>query len=370
MSRITVVLPVYNHDRYLEQTLHSLDNQDYQDFEIVAVDDGSTDQSFQILQQHRPNVTVIQSRHAGPAAARNRAIEATDSEFVAFMDADDLCSRERLRIQIEKLENENLDLVASTLSFIDSDGLPLPGIWERPEEAVHHHWGALLERNWIGTPSVMLRRSVLNNVGLFDEQFSHAEDYDLWLRIGRAHRIGYVPATLIQCRRHAANMSMNIGSHQQFERIALQKVARGEAYTAFSRLYAQAQPRSEAWIWFLLRRGDPAFADETELAIKQYPASRSLRFALGVYQFDSAQYNAALDTFESLKDSEASARHNLGVVFARRGDFQAAQSHFHAALQLRPDYHDAQYNLAALRNGHEVRLTRRPLRERLVPICR
>src|SRR5262245_28691109 len=154
MSRITIVLPVYNHERYLEQTLRSLFAQDYADFQIVAINDGSADASLDILNSHRHRALVIDSLHEGPAAARNRGLRATDSEFVAFMDSDDLCRPERLRLQVEQLET--VDLVASALSFIDARGQTLPGIWARPAEAAKHYWGSLVERNWIGTPSVMI----------------------------------------------------------------------------------------------------------------------------------------------------------------------------------------------------------------------
>jgi glycosyltransferase involved in cell wall biosynthesis len=368
MPRITAVLPVYNHERYVERTLHSLFAQDCSDFQIVAVDDGSTDSSLEILNRNRPRIEVIQGSHAGPAAARNKAIEVTDSEFIAFMDADDLCATERLRVQLKALESGNLDLAASALHFIDASGEPLPGAWRRPAHAANDYWGSLLERNWIGTPSVMVRRSVLDAVGLFDEKFTHAEDYDLWLRIARAHTIGYIDSPLIQCRRHSSNTSISIGSHQHFERMALQKVDRLEAWTAFNHLYAQGQQRAEAWIWFLLRTGDPVFSEEALFAIAQHPHSRSLRFALGVFQCDSGQHEEALVTFHALKERDAACVHNLGVIFALCGDIQSAAAHLQAALGLRPGYHDAQYNLTALRDGQELRLTRRPFREYLVPM--
>ena len=224
MPRVTVVLPVFNHERYVEDALHSIFAQTYPDFEIAAVDDGSTDASLEILHRYRSRVKIIEGSHGGPAAARNRAIAATDSEFVAFMDADDVCSPERLRLSLAKLEIEGFDVIASALSFIDASGEPLPGEWARPGHAANDHWASLLERNWIGTPSVLLRRSVLDSTGLFDEKFTHAEDYDLWLRIGRGHSIGYIESPLIQCRRHGANTSGSIESHQYFERMALQKV--------------------------------------------------------------------------------------------------------------------------------------------------
>jgi GT2 family glycosyltransferase len=368
MPRITVVVPVYNHEPYVEQTLYSLFAQDCSDYQIVAVDDGSSDGSLEVLNRNRSRITIIQTPHQGAAAARNRAIEATDSEFVAFMDADDLCAPGRLRLSLEKFQTENIDLVASTLSFIDASGQSLSGVWTCPPGAANDYWASLLERNWIGTPSVMVRRRVLDAVGAFDETFTHAEDYDLWLRIGREHSIGYIDAPQVQCRRHRTNTSINIRSHHHFERMALQKVDRMEAWTAFNHLYAGRQERAEAWIWFLLRSGDSEFSDEIRFALTQHPHSHSLRFALGVFQCDSAQYEEALGAFRALKEQDAAALHNLGVVFAFCGDIKAASSHLEAALRLRTDYYDAQYNLAALRDGLDLRLTRRPFRKHLVPM--
>ena len=85
MPSVTVVMPVYNHADYVEQALASLYRQTFKDFEIVAVDDGSSDRSLNILNCHRERIRVIESIHSGPAAARNRALHTTDSEFVAFM---------------------------------------------------------------------------------------------------------------------------------------------------------------------------------------------------------------------------------------------------------------------------------------------
>ena len=368
MSRVTVVLPVYNHAHYVEHTLRSLFAQTYSDFEIAAVNDGSTDASLEILNRHAARLTVIESSHEGPAVARNRAIEATDSEFIAFMDADDMCSPQRLEWSLAKLENEQLDFVASALSFIDGNGESLPGSWTCPSQANTNYWGSLLERNWIGTPSVMVRRDALHRVGLFDERFTHAEDYDLWLRVGCASSIGYIDSPLIQCRRHDANNSINIDSHQYFERMALQKVDRMEAWKAFNKLYAGAPKATEAWIWFLLRSGDPAFVEESAFAIAQHPQSQAVRFALGVFAWDTGRYDRAVATFQQLKDQDLASLHNFAVSLARCGERRAALFHLETAIGIRPDYHDAQYNLAALRAGRQPRLTRRPLREHLVPM--
>lgn len=370
MPRITVVLPVYNHENYVGKTLDSLFAQDYADFRIIAVDDGSTDGSLAVLNSFGDRIDVLKSDHGGPAAARNLAIQATDSEFIAFMDADDLCEPERFRLSIEKIARDDIDLVATAMRFVDSDSMPLPGIWRRPPEAANDLWGSLLERNWIGTPTVTVRRNALDRAGWFDEAFSHSEDYDLWLRIGAEHRIGFIETPLIQCRRHALNTSIEIGSHQNFERLALQKVDRRRARAALARLHDSAERRAEAWIWFLLRSGDARFLEEAVGVLDKHPESESLRFALGVFQHDAGWYREAIRTFSVLKARDSASVNNIGVLMSLCGDSETALFHLQSALQSRPDYYDARYNLDALKNGDRLRLTRRPFRAQPIAMIR
>jgi glycosyltransferase involved in cell wall biosynthesis len=370
MPRVTVVIPVYNHEKYLQKTLNALFDQDYTDYQIISVDDGSSDASLEILKRNSDRIRVIEGRHQGAAATRNTAIHAADSEFIAFMDADDLCSRERLRLSVEKFETEAVDLVASALTFIDSSGKPLPGLWTCPPEGPNDYWGSLLERNWIGTPSVMVRRRVLEAAGWFDEDFTHAEDYDLWLRIGEEHPIGFLDRPLIQCRRHSMNTSLDIGTHQHFERIALQKIDRRRARAAFNRLHSTADRQLEAWIWFLLRSGDARFLEEALPAITRHPESDSLRFALGVFQYDAGWYRDAVMTFAVLRSRDTASLHNVGVLMSLCGDTDAACHHLETALRLRPDYYDARHNLDAIKKGNQLRLTRRPFRSQPVAMIR
>src|SRR5262245_41476463 len=135
MPRISVVVPNYNHAAYIGETLDHVVRQTFQDWELVVVDDGSTDASLQVLNEYQSCVRVLRSAHKGPAAARNLGIAATDAEYIAFMDADDLCQPQRLEVQIEKIQSERLDLVASALSFIDAQGRTIPGLWTCPAHA-------------------------------------------------------------------------------------------------------------------------------------------------------------------------------------------------------------------------------------------
>src|SRR5262245_3195106 len=115
MPRVSVVIPNYNHAAYIGETLDHVVKQTFRDWEMIVVDDGSTDASLKVFEGY-PRLTVLRSEHKGPAAARNIGIAASDSEYVAFMDADDLCHSRRLELQVHKLETQKLDFVASALS--------------------------------------------------------------------------------------------------------------------------------------------------------------------------------------------------------------------------------------------------------------
>src|SRR5438132_10662624 len=187
MPRISDVIPYYNNADYIVETLDHIVRQTLRDWELVVIDDGSMDASLEILSQYQSRLRVLRSEHRGPAAARNIGIAATDAEYIAFIDADDLCEPRRFELQIHKLQNENLDLVASALSFIDAQGWPIPGLWTCPLHARRDYWASLVERISIRTPSGLSRRSSLSSTAVSDEEFTHREDDDPWLRVGRGY---------------------------------------------------------------------------------------------------------------------------------------------------------------------------------------
>lgn len=367
MPRVTLVLPVFNGANFIRRAVQSVKEQTYRDLHLVIVDDGSRDASIHELAEQL-GITLILGPHRGAAAARNRALVRGDSEFIGFMDADDYSFPHRIAAQVAEMERGKLDLVASELRFVDENGLPLPGSWKRPAHAEREPWGSLLERNWIGTPGVLLRRTLLKDIGYFDEEFTHAEDYDLWLRAGRAHRIGYVDEPLVLCRRHIGNTSRNFAAHQHFERRALQKVPAAEALAAFRRLYSRPSEQEEAWIWFLLRSGHPGLQAALEGALARNPGSVVLRFALGIRLNDAGALDDACSVFTEIRDVDAAARNNAAVLEVACGKKDSAKEQLERALENHPEYYDAKHNLRALAGNQPLRLTRRPFRADLVPV--
>jgi len=202
---ISVLLPVYNGERYLARALQSILNQTYQDFELIAVNDGSQDRSQQILDEFAsrdPRVRPIELPHVGLVRAFNVGLDAARGELIARMDGDDEALPERFDIQVQYLqEHPEVVMVGSQVMQIDEDDdllAPLPGL-EIEHEKIDQ---SLLELGWpIVHPTVMIRVDALRAVGGYPDIFPH-EDHDLFLRLAEYGRLANVPQTLLRYRRH------------------------------------------------------------------------------------------------------------------------------------------------------------------------
>lgn len=196
MKLVSVVVPVYNVEAYIAETIQSILNQSYSNFEILIVNDGSSDRSIEIIQTFDdPRITVIHQENQGVSAARNRGIAQAKGEYIALIDGDDIWDPEKLQKHVEHLENSpQIGLSFCRSAFIDLKGNPL-GIYQMPRltNIEPHH---ILCRNPIGNGSVpVIRRAALEaikhpstrNNGLsmayFDESLHHLEDVECWLRI-------------------------------------------------------------------------------------------------------------------------------------------------------------------------------------------
>jgi GT2 family glycosyltransferase len=184
---IAVVIPAYNLARYLPEAIEGVLAQtiDPSRLEILVIDDGSTDETPVVASRYAPRVRCISQPNRGLPAARNRGLAETTAPHVTFLDADDRILPEKLATEIAVFEADpGAGLVYSGWRYIDADGDPLPQRgWSREEGDV---LGRLLLGNLIHPHAALVRRSLVEAVGAFDESLTSVEDWDLWLRITMA----------------------------------------------------------------------------------------------------------------------------------------------------------------------------------------
>lgn len=182
MPEISVIIPTYNRCHLLCDAIDSVLNQDFTDYEIIIIDDGSTDRTYKILTKYNRNFRYIYQSTGGVSKARNTGIKAAQGNFIAFLDSDDLWEREKLCLQWEFFQNHPDAYLCYTREkwFRNNSWVTLPQAYQPGN---NHLLPKLLKRCFIGTSSVMARKELFSLIGYFDETIPICEDLDLWLRI-------------------------------------------------------------------------------------------------------------------------------------------------------------------------------------------
>ena len=230
---VSVVVPAYNAERYLEQTLYALVTQSYTNFEIIVVDDGSEDGTLQItktMAQRYSQIRVIHQPNRGVASARNRGIEEARGEFIAPIDADDIWFPDAVMKLANCLHNSDACIgVAYGWSLtLDEDGLLDGGLC--CSQIAGDVLGTLICHDFLGTASAtMIRRECFEKVGGYDPQFrtestQGCEDWDLYLRIAQYYQFAVVPEFLFGYRRLRTSMSSNAHAMAKSHGYLLEKV--------------------------------------------------------------------------------------------------------------------------------------------------
>lgn len=233
LPRVTVVMPVYNGAAYLAQALDSALAQTFRSFEIVVVDDGSTDGSGDIaieFQRRFPErILVLQQANAGLPSARNLALASGSGEYFALLDADDVWLPEHLQQAVAALDADpDLGLVHADVCRIDARGASL-GTWKRDWSREPDAFLAIaLRREHVACCTAVFSRECWESVGGFDPMFTGlgCEDRDLWLRIAGRYRMRYLDTVTARYRVHAGGISKRRGRMIEARMLLLRKVAR------------------------------------------------------------------------------------------------------------------------------------------------
>jgi glycosyltransferase involved in cell wall biosynthesis len=209
MAKVSIVIPTYNMANYLPLALDSALAQDYADIEIVIVDDGSTDDTYEVIRPYLPRIRYFRQEQQGVAPARNRALELARGEYVRFLDADDALCPDALSPQVDLLEQHpQVALVHGQAHVMDSDGkmqglrrspLPNGAATVTPSARAFRR---LLRGCDICASTVMVRMTALQRVGPFQQESVPGEDWDVWLRIAAYYDQAYIPRPLAYYRVH------------------------------------------------------------------------------------------------------------------------------------------------------------------------
>jgi glycosyltransferase involved in cell wall biosynthesis len=207
---VSVLMPVYNSQRYVAQAVESILQQTFADFELIILNDGSTDRSLSILQRYAardPRIQLISRENRGIAPTRNELLAQASGEFIAMMDSDDVAFPQRLARQVQFLQQHSQVIcLGSSYELIDARSRPITTL----AVPLHHaeiQRQALAGHASVFQPCAMMRRAAVMRIGGYDATLKQAEDLDLWLRLGEIGELANLAEPLVQYRLHPKSIS-------------------------------------------------------------------------------------------------------------------------------------------------------------------
>jgi glycosyltransferase involved in cell wall biosynthesis len=209
-EKVSVIIPTYNRPRWLPETIESVLNQTYSCIEIILVNDGSTDNTEEVLEPYIDKIKYIYKENGGPGSAVNAGIMAATGKYIARLDDDDVFLPEKVELQVRMFQQRpELGLVATDNYIIDTEG-EIVETRRVLDFSKHGAFLTLLQHCIFSQPTVMVRRKCHDKVGLYRN--TYAQDYDMWLRMARAYPLDVIHSPLAMYRRHYSNRSGRLSS--------------------------------------------------------------------------------------------------------------------------------------------------------------
>lgn len=262
-NEVSVIIPTYNRGWIIKESIDSVFSQTFDAFELIVVDDGSDDNTSEILDSYGNKLRIIRQANQGVSAARNRGIIASSGEFIALLDSDDLWLPEKLDRQMSFFRNNPDAVICQTQEIWIRNG-------KRVNPCKHHKKlsGMIFEPSLnlclVSPSAVMFKRELMDMVGFFDERFPACEDYDLWLRVSLAYPVYLIDEALIIKRGgHSDQLSRN-PMLDKYRIKAIKKLLNQNILTSEQRKAAVAKLKEKCLIYATgcKKRGRHQEADE------------------------------------------------------------------------------------------------------------
>lgn len=221
---LSVIIPTFNRSSFLSRSINSVLNQSFKDFKLIVVDDGSFDDTSDLINKNYKNIIYLYQTNKGVSSARNLGIKKSQSEWIAFLDSDDEWHPKKLELQVKELKKNPSYLVCHTNEKWIKNGKHLN------QKNKHQKQGGWIFEKClplccVSPSSIVIHNSVFENCGIFDENFPVCEDYELWLRISSNYKFLYLPEKLItKYGGHSDQLSTKHWGMDRFRIEALYKI--------------------------------------------------------------------------------------------------------------------------------------------------
>ena len=214
--KVTVLMSVYNGEKYLNEAIDSILGQTFKDFEFLIVNDGSTDKTAEILKSYKdPRIKIINNnKNIGLTKSLNKGLKLARGEYIARQDADDISMPERLEKELKFMEIQQNYAAVGTFSKIINEKSEVISLNHNPGEYTQIQ-EFFKKDNCITHGSVMIRESCLQEIGLFNESMARSQDFELWLRLSKKYYLANIPEYLYKLRKHKNSIETKYISEQK-----------------------------------------------------------------------------------------------------------------------------------------------------------
>jgi glycosyltransferase involved in cell wall biosynthesis len=273
---VSVIIPTYNRSSFLIQAVESVLDQSFRNFELLIIDDGSIDETKDILKRFGERINYIYQEHKGVSKARNLGIKLSKGRFISFLDSDDLWKKEKLARQIEVF-NQNKELMICYTNEI----WIRKGRFVNPKKKHQKYSGWIFDKCLplciVSLSSAMIKREVFDEIGLFDEKLLACEDYDFWLRASRRYFFYFIEEPLIIKRGgHSDQLSKKYWGMDRFRVKSLSRLLREDNLSKEEKnlVYFYLKEKCRILINGFLKRGRIEEAKRYESLIKEYEINK------------------------------------------------------------------------------------------------
>jgi glycosyltransferase involved in cell wall biosynthesis len=275
---ISVIIPTFNRAEFLKEAIQSVQDQDYflgldkeRFFEIIVVDDGSTDKTGEVVHSYEPEIRYVYQENRGVSAARNTGLKHASGKFIAFLDSDDLWKRDKIRVQMSLMNT----LSRAKMCYTDETWIR-DGIFVNPKKRHQKYSGWIFDRVLplclISLSSALFRREVFEKIGSFDEDFPVCEDYDFGIRLTHRYPVWFLTRPLIVKRGgHEDQLSRRYWGMDRFRIKALEKALTMDlSPQQRERVHAEIVKKSWVLAKGFAKRGKTADAERYRKLIEKY----------------------------------------------------------------------------------------------------